>query len=65
MLGKTPLIWFVVVKRTYPWATLVITVWRVISSSGLKRQREKARFFLVIVKIDFAGIISLMNDLIM
>ncbi|MBD2775581.1 hypothetical protein [Iningainema tapete] len=64
MLGKTPLIWFVVVKRTYPWA-MVITVWRVISSSGIKRHREKARFFLALVKIDFAGIISLMNDLIM
>lgn len=62
MLRKTPF-WFLIVRRTYPWATLVIITWRIIYSNGFKRDREKIRFLMALVKIDFAGILSLMNDL--
>lgn len=63
MAGKVSRMWFLIVRRTYPWASLIIIALRVIASSGIKRNREKARFLMTSVKIDFAGILSLLNDL--
>lgn len=55
--------WFLIVRRTYPWATLIILALRIITSNGIKRNREKTRFLMTSVKIDYAGILSLLNDL--
>lgn len=60
---KVTRMWFLIVRKTYPWATLIIIALRVIASSGSKRNREKARFLMTSVKIDYAGILSLLNDL--
>lgn len=60
---KVTRMWFLIVRKTYPWASLIIIALRVIRSNGIKRNREKARFLMTSLKIDFAGIISLMNDL--
>lgn len=64
MLCKTPRIWFLIVRKTYPWTTLAIIGWRLIEPNGLKKNREKVRFLMAYCKIDFASILSLMNDMI-
>lgn len=63
MAGTNSKMCFLIVRKTYPWTTLSIRALRIISSNGFTRDREKARFLMTSVKIDFAGIISLMNDL--
>lgn len=60
---KVTRLWFLIVRKTYPWASLIIIALRIIASNGVKRNREKTRFLMTSVKIDFAGILSLMNDL--
>lgn len=60
---KVTRLWFLIVRKTYPWASLIIIAFRIIASNGIKRNREKARFLMTSVKIDFAAILSLMNDL--
>ncbi|KAB8331464.1 hypothetical protein SD80_023435 [Scytonema tolypothrichoides VB-61278] len=62
MLCKTSRIWMI--RRTYPWATLAITAFRLTYSKGVKRNREKMRFLMVYFKIDFASVLSLVNDMI-
>ncbi len=61
MLCKTSRIW--ILRRTYPWATLAITAYRLKYLNGVKRNKEKLRFLTAYFKIDFAGILSFMNDL--
>lgn len=51
-------------RRTYPWATLAITAFRLTYSNGVKKDREKIRFLMAYFKIDFASVLSLMNDMI-
>ncbi|NMF61535.1 hypothetical protein DP113_20830 [Brasilonema octagenarum UFV-E1] len=62
MLCKTSRIW--ILRRTYPWATLTITALRLTYLNGVKRNREKIRFLMAYFKIDFASVLSLMNDMI-
>ncbi|ARV61090.1 hypothetical protein BZZ01_22915 [Nostocales cyanobacterium HT-58-2] len=52
-----------ILRKTYPWATLAIAAYRLTYSNGVKRNREKIRFLMAYFKINFAGIFSLMNDL--
>lgn len=63
ILYKTSQMWFLIVRKTHLETTLAITAVRVICSEGLNRDREKIRFLKASVKIDFAGIVSLINDL--
>lgn len=60
---KVNRIWILIVRKTYPWASLIIIALRIIASNGIKRNREKTRFLMTSVKIDYAGILSLLNDL--
>jgi|GEM_PF-6905118 len=53
-----------ILRRTYPWATLAITAYRLKCLNNVNRNREKTRFLMAYFKIDFAGILSLMNDMI-
>ncbi|KYC43593.1 hypothetical protein WA1_10725 [Scytonema hofmannii PCC 7110] len=69
MFCQTPQIWFSkiwyqILRKTYPWATLVITSWRLIFSRNVNRNREKIRFFTAFFKIDFAKVLSSINDMI-
>ncbi|KAB8316788.1 hypothetical protein SD81_026965 [Tolypothrix campylonemoides VB511288] len=52
-----------ILRRTYPWATLAITAYRLTNSNGVKRNKEKIRFLMAYFRIDFASILSLMNDM--
>ncbi|NMG10719.1 hypothetical protein DP117_29125 [Brasilonema sp. UFV-L1] len=62
MLCKTSRIW--ILRKTYPWATLAITAFRLTYLNGVKRNREKIRFLMAYFKIDFASVLSLVNDMI-
>jgi hypothetical protein len=61
MLCKSFRIW--IFRRTYPWATLAIAAYRLKCLNNVNRNREKIRFLMAYFKIDFAGILSFMNDL--
>jgi hypothetical protein len=64
MLNNKCTITFQLLRRTYPWTILIITAWRVVCSRHPQKDREKVRFLTIFAKIDFAGFMSLMNDLI-
>jgi hypothetical protein len=57
------LFWYAL-RFTYPWLLLVITLWRIITSTGLNRSRAQVRFWILFSRIDFASLILLANDLI-
>lgn len=61
MSNQCPL-WFRLLRKTYPWLPLAATVWRIAFKSS-QRQREQIRFWLLVVKIDFANLIALAIDL--
>ncbi|WP_029634845.1 hypothetical protein [[Scytonema hofmanni] UTEX B 1581] len=63
MVGKNSLIWFQLLRRTYPWTILLITAWRVIFSSERKKSKEKVRFLMTFAKINFADFLSFVNEL--
>jgi hypothetical protein len=60
---KISWLWFLLVRKTYPWTTLLITALRIFSQRGLQRYREQARFWMAYAKIDFVGVMAAMNDM--
>lgn len=52
------------VRLTYPWSPLVITLWRIISSTDIDRHRAQVRFWLLYSRIDFASLLAIAIDLI-
>ncbi|BAY48957.1 hypothetical protein SAMD00079811_65860 [Scytonema sp. HK-05] len=52
-----------ILRKTYPWTVLAITACRLTYLNGVKRNREKNRFLMAYFRIDFASILSLMNDM--
>ncbi|MBD2595917.1 hypothetical protein BCD64_11015 [Nostoc sp. MBR 210] len=53
-----------VIRCTYPWLSLAITLWRMIKSTGIHRSRAQVRFWILFSRIDFANLILLANELI-
>jgi hypothetical protein len=57
-------VWYQILRRTYPWTTLAITSWRLAFSNNVNRNKEKVRFMTAYFKIDFATVLSSINDMI-
>jgi len=56
-------LWFRLLRRTYPWLPLATTVWRIVFDKSSQRQQEQLRFWMLLVKIDFANLIAMAIDL--
>ncbi|ODG97947.1 hypothetical protein A4S05_11170 [Nostoc sp. KVJ20] len=52
------------IRYTYPWLPLLITVWHIIRLTGIDRCRAQVRFWILLSRIDFASLIALVGDLI-
>lgn len=63
MVDKFCSLWFRLLRKTYPWLPLATTIWRIVFFQSSQRQREQLRFWLLVVKIDFANLIALAIDL--
>ena len=64
MLCKTSLVWLRFGRRkTYPWITLVIASYKIACFGEVERDREKARLMMALAKINFVGVLELLNDL--
>jgi hypothetical protein len=61
--SRTSLVWFWLIRRTYPWITLFIIGCKIIYSVGIQQDREKVRFMLAMTKIDFVRVYQFLNDL--
>jgi hypothetical protein len=53
-----------IIRLTYPWLPLLITLWRIIRLTGIDRCRAQVRFWILLSRIDFASLIALASDLI-
>ncbi|MBD2731949.1 hypothetical protein H6G96_38240 [Nostoc sp. FACHB-892] len=53
-----------IIRLTYPWLPLLITLWRIIRLTGIDRCRAQVRFWILLNRIDFASLIALASDLI-
>ncbi len=61
---RNSLAWFRLIrKKTYPWTTLIIAGCKILYSCGIERDREKVRFMLAMIKIDFVRVYEFINDL--
>jgi hypothetical protein len=49
--------------KSYPWTTLAIAPFKLLFSSGSSRIHEKCRCMRAALKIDWAGVYGLLNDL--
>ncbi|AFY47838.1 hypothetical protein Nos7524_1980 [Nostoc sp. PCC 7524] len=64
MLKKSCYLWFRLIRKTYPWLSLVIQARRVIFASGVERMREQVQFWMLFYKLDFANLLAIAIDLI-
>ncbi|MBW4421357.1 MAG: hypothetical protein KME13_19355 [Myxacorys californica WJT36-NPBG1] len=53
-----------VVRLTYPWLPLVMTLWRIAGSTDIHRQRAQVRFWILFSRIKFANLLAIAIDLI-
>ncbi|MFN6452923.1 MAG: hypothetical protein RM022_012040 [Nostoc sp. EfeVER01] len=53
-----------IIRLTYPWLPLLITLWRIIRLTGIDRCRAQVRLWILLSRIDFASLIALASDLI-
>jgi hypothetical protein len=49
--------------KFYPWITLAIAPFKILTKSGVNRTQEKIYAYLAISKINFAGVYALLNEL--
>lgn len=52
-----------VVRFTYPWLPLTVTLWRILRSTGGDRQHAQARFWKLYSRINFANWLEMAIDL--
>ena len=52
------------VRLSYPWFSLVISLWGILYSTGRHRQRSEIRFWRLYSRIDFAKWLAIAYDLI-
>ncbi|AUS99937.1 hypothetical protein CLI64_05775 [Nostoc sp. CENA543] len=57
------LFWWLI-RRTYPWLSLVINLWRITNSTDRQRHRAQVRFWILWSRIDFPSLIAIANELI-
>lgn len=55
---------FRLLRLTYPWLPLAISLCRISKANGLKRHQEKVRFWLLVGRVDFANLLAIAIDLI-
>lgn len=53
-----------VVRRTYPWMPLLILGWRVLITQGNPHDRTLIRFWMLVYRLDLAGLMAIAMDLI-
>jgi hypothetical protein len=53
-----------IVRLTYPWLPLIMTLWRIAGSTNHHRHRAQVRFWILLTRIDFANLIAIVSDLI-
>lgn len=53
-----------IIRLTYPWLPLLITLWRIIRLTGIDRCRAQVRLWILLSRIDFASLIALASELI-
>jgi hypothetical protein len=51
--------------KSDPWKTLAIAPFKLLFTSGLNRIHEKNRRMRSVIKIDWAGVYGLLNDLLL
>jgi hypothetical protein len=52
-----------IVRRTYPWLPLAITLWRIACLTGDDRLRAQVRFWKLYSRIQFAELLAMAIDL--
>lgn len=56
--------WVYRARRTlYPWMVLAIAICRIVSTTGVERDRERVRWMKTLTKIDAVALISFLNEL--
>ncbi|MEA5566704.1 hypothetical protein [Anabaena sp. UHCC 0399] len=64
MLTKPCHLWFRLIRKTYPWLSLVIQGRRVIFAASVEQMRERVRFWILFYKLDFANLLAIAIELI-
>jgi len=52
-----------VVRRTYPWIPLVQTAWQALMTKGTEHDHALLRCWILLYRIDMAGLMALAIDL--
>jgi hypothetical protein len=53
-----------VVRLTYPWLPLTVSLWRVVMLTDIHRTRAQVKFWMLYSRINFAGLLATAIDLI-
>lgn len=64
MLTKPCHLWFRLIRKTYPWLSLLIQAKRVLFAGSVEQMREQVRFWTIFYKLDFANLLAIAIDLI-
>lgn len=64
MLKKHCYLWLRLIRKTYPWLSLVIQARRVMLAGGVEQMRERVRFWVLFYKLDFANLLAIAIELI-
>jgi hypothetical protein len=52
-----------IVRLSYPWFSLVITLWRMATGTDVHRSRARVKFWRLYSRINFAALLSIAIDL--